>query len=76
MASEVCSICGEVKLLGADAWKRPLSTTQVAELLGVSRQTVHAWIVQGRIPAKRHGRNWKVPRELVDGILKGEFRVD
>jgi len=70
-----CRVCVEVELDGADLWKRPLPTARAAEILGVHRSTLHAWIVQGRIPARRFGRNWKVPRSVVERILAGELAL-
>jgi len=75
MSGTECRICGEAELVGAESWKRPLSTARAAEILGVHRSTVHSWIVQGRIPARRFGRSWKIPRAIIERILAGELAL-
>lgn len=46
-----------------DRW---LSVDEIAEYLGVSRDTVYAWISQREMPAHRIGRFWKFKRPEVD----------
>lgn len=45
---------------------RLLSTTAVAEELGVSRYTVLRWIRQGYLPAETIGHRFWVPRSVLD----------
>lgn len=40
-----------------------LRVGEVAELLQVSESTVTRWIRQGRIPAIRIERGWRIPRD-------------
>lgn len=46
-----------------DRW---LNVDEIAEYLGVSRDTVYAWIAGREMPAHRVGRFWKFKREEVD----------
>jgi excisionase family DNA binding protein len=47
--------------------ERWLSVDEIAEYLGVSKDTVYAWINEKGMPAHRMGRLWKFKREEVDG---------
>lgn len=46
------------------------SAEQIAEYLGVSKDTVYSWISAKGLPAHRLGRLWKFKREEVDGWVK------
>ncbi len=46
--------------------ERWLSVDEIAEYLGVSKDTVYAWINEKGMPAHRMGRLWKFKREEVD----------
>jgi|GEM_PF-2181214 len=48
-----------------ELWRRPLSTTQVAEELGVSDRTVRRWVQNGWLPGRKLGRNYQIPRALL-----------
>ena len=47
-----------------------LSVEQIAEYLGVSRDTVYTWITAKEMPAHRLGRLWKFKKEEVDSWVK------
>ena len=47
----------------SDRW---LSVEQIAEYLGVSKDTVYAWISKRSMPAHRIGRLWKFQTKEVD----------
>jgi len=47
--------------------ERWLSVDEIAEYLGISKDTVYAWISDKSMPAHRMGRLWKFKREEVDG---------
>ncbi len=47
----------------ADRW---LSVEEIAEYLGVSRDTVYAWIAKKDMPAHKVGRFWKFKADEVD----------
>lgn len=46
-----------------DRW---LSVEEIAEYLGVSKDTVYAWISTQNMPAHRIGRLWKFKSEEID----------
>jgi excisionase family DNA binding protein len=50
-----------------DRW---LSVEEIAEYLGVSRDTIYTWIDAKGMPSHRLGRLWKFKREEVDGWVK------
>jgi len=46
-----------------DRW---LSVSEIAEYLGISKDTVYAWIAGKGLPGHRIGRFWKFKRAEVD----------
>lgn len=50
-----------------DRW---LSVVEIAEYLGVSKDTIYAWINAKAIPAHRVGRLWKFKQDEVDGWVR------
>lgn len=46
-----------------DRW---LNVDEIAEYLGVSRDTVYSWIGARQMPAHKVGRLWKFKRQEVD----------
>lgn len=46
-----------------DRW---LSVGEIAEYLGISKDTVYAWIASKCLPGRRIGRLWKFKRSEVD----------
>jgi excisionase family DNA binding protein len=46
-----------------DRW---LSVDEIAEYLGVKRDTVYKWVAERDMPAHRVGRFWKFKKEKVD----------
>lgn len=50
-----------------DRW---LSVEDIAEHLGVSKDTVYTWISSKRMPGHRVGRFWKFKKEEVDGWVR------
>lgn len=51
----------------SDRW---LSVEEIAEHLGVSKDTVYAWISKRNMPAHRIGRLWKFQAEEIDGWVR------
>ena len=51
----------------SDRW---LSVEEIAEYLGVSKDTVYAWISKRNMPAHRIGRLWKFKTEEVDDWVR------
>ena len=50
-----------------DRW---LSVDEIAQYLGVSRDTIYNWIATRGLPAHRVGRLWKFKREAVDAWVE------
>lgn len=46
--------------------ERWLSVEEIAEYLGVSKDTVYTWVSSKRMPGHRVGRFWKFKKEEVD----------
>ena len=51
----------------SDRW---LSVEEIAEYLGVSKDTIYAWREKKGLPAHRIGRFWKFKAEEVDEWVK------
>ncbi len=47
----------------ADRW---LSVQEIAQYLGISKETVYRWLEKGKIPAHRVGKLWKFKTKEVD----------
>ena len=50
-----------------DRW---LSVEEIADYLGIKRDTVYRWISEKQMPAHRMGRLWKFRKEDVDEWVK------
>ena len=46
-----------------DRW---LSVDDIAEYLGVTRETIYTWVASKEMPGHKVGRFWKFKREEVD----------
>jgi excisionase family DNA binding protein len=51
--------------------KRFISTKELGDLLGVTRQTIRNWCVKGEIKAFKIGQSLKIPRTEAVRILEG-----
>lgn len=47
-----------------------VSTKDIAEHLGVTKDTIHKWIKAGTIPCSRVGKLWKFKKSEVDEWIK------
>lgn len=47
-----------------------LSVEDIAEHLGVSKDTVYAWVAKKRMPAHKVGRLWKFQASEVDNWVR------
>lgn len=56
-----------VDLVMTDRW---LSVEEITEHLGVSKDTVYAWIAKRDMPAHKVGRLWKFQKTEVDAWVK------
>ena len=57
---------GYVQLV-ADRW---LSVAEIADHLGVKRDTLYKWITRRAMPAHKVGRLWKFQRDEVDSWVR------
>ena len=46
-----------------DRW---LSVQEIAQYLGISKETVYRWLEKGRIPSHRVGKQWRFKTTEVD----------
>ncbi|MBC8554079.1 MAG: helix-turn-helix domain-containing protein [Candidatus Brocadiales bacterium] len=53
----------EKNTMGSDRW---LSVEEIANHLGVKKETIYKWLSQNRIPAHKVGRLWKFRKFEVD----------
>ena len=47
-----------------------LSVEQVAEYLGISKETVYRWLEKGKVPAHRVGKLWRFDTQEIDSWVK------
>ena len=57
----------------SDRW---LSVEEMAEYLGVSKDTIYAWREKKGLPAHRIGRFWKFKADVVDEWIKSGGSAD
>ena len=55
------------KPFGEDRW---LSVEEIAEYLGINRDTVYKWIERKKMPAHKVGRLWKFKKSQIDGWVE------
>jgi len=53
--------------MAEDRW---YSVDEIADYLGVKRDTLYKWIERKRLPAHKLGRLWKFRKEEVDKWIK------
>ena len=57
-----------------DTW---LSIEEIADYLGVNKDTVRNWIKKKNMPAHKIGRFWKLKISEVDKwVISGDARID
>jgi len=49
-----------------------LKPKEVAEVLGVTPQTIRTWIIEGRLVGFARGGRWLIRKEALDAFLKEE----
>jgi len=54
-------------MMAEDRW---YSVDEIADYLGVKRDTLYKWIERKRLPAHKLGRLWKFRKEEVDKWIK------
>ena len=61
-----------LRIQGVDVSERWLSVEEIAEHLGISKDTVYTWIAKYQMPAHKVGRLWKFKVVEVDNwVLEG-----
>lgn len=50
-----------------DRW---LSVDEIAEYLGVKRDTIYSWVNEKKMPAHKVGRLWKFKKAFIDEWIK------
>jgi excisionase family DNA binding protein len=58
-----------------ESWPAALSSTQVAGLLAVNRQTIHAMIQRGELQAAHVGKLWRIAAEEVWPLIPAPIRA-
>lgn len=56
-----------MKTMTEDRW---LSVEEIADYLGVKRDTVYKWIERKKMPAHKVGSLWKFKREEIDAWVR------
>ncbi len=56
-----------MNIIETEKW---LSVEQIADHLGVSKETVYRWLEKKKIPANRVGRLWKFKASEVDEWIR------
>ncbi|PIK13544.1 helix-turn-helix domain-containing protein [Halobacteriovorax sp. JY17] len=56
--------------------ERWLSVMEIAEHLGISKETVYRWLDKGKIPSNKVGKQWKFKISEVDEWVKSGGAVD
>lgn len=59
--------------MAEDRW---FSVNEIADHLGVKRDTLYKWISHKKIPAHRMGRLWKFKKDEVDKWVKAGGAAD
>lgn len=55
--------------LGKEKWS---SLEEIAEYLGVSKDTIYRWIAKKQMPATKIGRRWKFKFSEIDEWIKND----
>ncbi len=56
-----------------DRW---MSVEEIAEYLGVSRDSVYNWVTQGKMPGHKVGRQWKFKKDEIDEWVRSGGSAD
>jgi len=56
--------------------ERWLSVAEIAEYLGVSKDTIYTWITKRQLPAHKIGKLWKFKTEEVDTWVRNGSASD
>ena len=67
---DAAAIVAEVRVLEGSMGDRWLSVDEIAEYLGVAKDTVYTWVTSKGMPGHKVGRFWKFKKEDVDGWVR------
>jgi excisionase family DNA binding protein len=48
-----------------------ITTTEAADRLGITRQTLSLYLRQGKLRGVKLGKEWRIPRQEFDRLLAG-----
>jgi excisionase family DNA binding protein len=63
----------EMNEVASDRW---LSVDEIAEYLGIKRDTVYKWIERKKMPAHKVGSLWKFKRDEIDEWIRSGEAAD
>jgi excisionase family DNA binding protein len=63
----------EMNEVASDRW---LSVDEIAEYLGIKRDTVYKWIERKKMPAHKVGSLWKFRRDEIDEWVRSGSAAD
>ena len=49
-----------------------LTTKEAAQVKNVTPRAIRKWIKQGRLPARKYGRDWLIWRQDLEGVYPGK----
>ncbi len=52
-----------------------LTVQEAALRLSIQAQTLYLWCNEGRIPAVKMGRVWRITERTVNDVLKGKLQI-
>jgi excisionase family DNA binding protein len=64
-----------LSLYKPEEWPALLNTAQVADLLSVGRETVHAMLARGELSGTRVGRRWRIAPDDVWPFVPASIRA-
>lgn len=62
--------CLKITQMESEVEDRWLSVDEIADYLGIKRDTVYKWIADKGMPAHKIGRLWKFKKDEVDGWVR------
>lgn len=69
------AVPGPLDVHKPEDWPAVLSTTQVARLIGVHRDTILDWCDGGKLPASKPGTRWRIAAEDVWPLVPPGIRA-
>lgn len=63
-------VAKKMTLMESEMEDRWLSVDEIANYLGIKRDTVYKWIAEKGMPAHKIGRLWKFKKDELDGWVR------